>query len=72
MTWLSQIRPKYDYLPPPTTLNSIYRSLWIESALDDELRNYEDELWWINFREKMKLESEVDELIRKLKRAKED
>jgi hypothetical protein len=67
-----------SYCPPRVwaAWSPLQRSLWIESALDDELRNYEDEIWWINFREKMKIESEVqrliDDLKREMERAKED
>jgi hypothetical protein len=62
---------RYSYRPL-LTWDSLYRSLLLESALDDELRDYERKLQEINDMETFQLEMDIDNLIRKLKRAKED
>jgi len=35
---------QYNYLPPPASLSPIYKSLWIQSEIENNLRNYEDEI----------------------------
>jgi len=60
------------YLPPPASLSPVYKYLWIQSEIDNELRDYKYRLQGINDMEIWKLKREVQQLIDDLKRAKED
>ena len=65
-----------SYLPPPKTLSPIYKSLWIESEIENEIRSYEYRLKSINDMEiwKLKMEAQrlMDDLKREMERAKEE
>jgi hypothetical protein len=71
--WLNQIPPKYyypslySYCPPSVwaAWSPLQRSLWIESALEYELRDYEYRLRSIN-------DDLIRDLKREMERAKED
>jgi hypothetical protein len=73
-----QTRWNYNYLPnsycPPSiwkTWSPLQRSIWLESALDSELRSYEYKLKSINDMETWKLKMEVQRLMDDLKSEKE-
>jgi len=80
LAWLDQIPPKsyyrspYFYCPPSVwaAWTPLQRSLWIESALKYEFRDYKYKLRSINDMEMWKLKREVQRLIDDLERAKED
>jgi hypothetical protein len=76
LSWLSQIPPKYNYLPPPSTLSPVYKSLWIQSEIESELRDYEYKLKSIHememFQMKLDVQGLIDDLKREMERVKKD
>jgi hypothetical protein len=71
---LSSYYYSHAYCPPSVWArwSPLQRSLWLESAREDDLRDYERKIKSINDMEMFRLQAEVQRLIDDLKRAKED
>jgi len=67
---------QYNYLPPPASLSPVYKSLWIQSEIESELRDYEYKLKSIHdmemFQMKLDVQGLIDDLKREMEKVKKD